>query len=227
MMIALPNPDKSFTCTLFMPFENFGQVTTPEQILGFFEENFADAIPLIGKDRLIADYTHNPTSSLVLVKCFPYNINDKVLIVGDAAHAMVPFYGQGMNCGFEDLLVLDEILDETNDDLMAALPEYSCRRNPDAEAILDLALANYVEMRHKVASRAFLIRKKVDGVLNRIFPRTFIPLYSMVTFSRIPYAEVIRRAERQDALVTAGAVVAVGATVAAVGALLFRRFASR
>lgn len=226
MMIALPNQDRSFTCTLFMPFDIFEGLTTPEQVLSFFETHFHDAIPLIGKEKLLAEFFTNPTSTLMWVKCKPYHINDFVVIMGDAAHAMVPFYGQGMNCGFEDCLVFSEIMTSFNNDFTKALPEFSRVRNPDAEAIVDLALYNYVEMRHHVASTSFLFHKKVDQILHRLFPKSFIPLYTMVTFSRIPYAEVIRRAQWQSKMVTYGELAILGAgllTVAFAGRKYFQK----
>ncbi|KJE92841.1 kynurenine 3-monooxygenase [Capsaspora owczarzaki ATCC 30864] len=213
MMIALPNQDRSFTCTLFMPFDIFATISTPELVLAFFRENFADAIPLIGQERLVSDFFTNPTSTLMMVKCSPYHIDDFAVIIGDAAHAMVPFYGQGMNCGFEDCTVLHRLLGEHNMDLATALPAYSKERNPDAEAICDLALHNYVEMRHHVTSTSFLLRKKLDSLLHSLMPNTFIPLYTMVTFSRIPYAEVIERQKWQDRVVSRAGYLLLGASV--------------
>ena len=120
--------------------------------------------------------------------------------MGDAAHAMVPFYGQGMNCGFQDVSVLFSILEKNNFDFEKSLEEYSIVRNPDAEAICDLALNNYIEMRSTVTSTMFHVRKKVEGVLNFFFPKSIIPLYTMVAFTEIPYAEVMRRWQRQTVL---------------------------
>jgi len=151
---------------------------------------------------LIKEYKQNPTGDLISVKCSPYHYEDKVVIMGDAAHALVPFYGQGMNCGFEDCLVLDEILNKNNWDLKKSLPEYSSTRNPDAEAIVDLAMYNYIEMRSHVNSRLFAIRKKVDGFGNWLMPDRWVPLYTMVTFSRIPYHKVIERSAKQDKIIT-------------------------
>ncbi|KAJ3001664.1 UNVERIFIED_CONTAM: hypothetical protein HDU68_006727 [Siphonaria sp. JEL0065] len=154
MMIALPNIDKSFTVTLFMPWPNFEAIKTPQDLLTFFEAKFPDSIPLIGKELLVKDFFKNPKGSLMTVKCKPYHYKASCVILGDAAHAMVPFYGQGMNCGFEDCLVLDEILTKhigprgsassvkpTPEQIAKVLEEYSATRNPDAEAICDLALS--------------------------------------------------------------------------------------
>jgi len=200
-MIALPNQNKTFTCTLFMPYAIFDQIKTEEDIMAFFEREFPDSIPLIGKEKIISDYKTNPVGDLISVKCSPYHYQDKCVIVGDAAHAMVPFYGQGMNCGFEDCLVLHQILDKHNGDFMAGLEEYSRTRNPDAEAIIDLAMYNYLEMRDHVNSRLYVLRKYFDGFLNWILPRHWIPLYTMTTFTRIPYHKVIEKSKKQDQIV--------------------------
>ncbi|XP_066282709.1 kynurenine 3-monooxygenase-like isoform X2 [Branchiostoma lanceolatum] len=201
MMIALPNQDKSFTLTLFMPFDMFDQIKTGDDVMRFFMEKFPDSVPLIGEESLKETYFKLPPLPLVSVKCSPYHVLDKAVIMGDAAHAMVPFYGQGMNCGFEDCLVFDEIMEELGNDLSKVLPEFSVVRSPDAHAICDLAMYNYIEMRESVNSRWFLMRKKVDACLHAIMPRVFIPLYTMVSFSRIRYHVVINKARKQDVLV--------------------------
>jgi kynurenine 3-monooxygenase len=198
MMIALPNKDKTFTCTLFMPFEKFDEIKTTDQIMSFFEKEFPDFIPLIGQENLVNDYLRNPVGPLLSVKCTPYHYDDFCVIMGDAAHAMVPFYGQGMNCGFQDVLVLDQLLDKHKDNIEASFEEYTKTRNPDAEAICDLAIHNYTEMRHDVTSTAFLIRKQIVNVLSRIFPKIFTPLYTMVAFTEIPYSEVMRKWQQQE-----------------------------
>ncbi|EDO45190.1 predicted protein, partial [Nematostella vectensis] len=198
MMIALPNQDGTFTCTLFAPFDTFDKIKTNDDVLNFFNKEFPDFIPLIGEEKLLSDWFTNPVGSMVSVKCKPYHVADKVVILGDAAHAMVPFYGQGMNCGFEDCLVLNEILDKHNDNLGAALEEYSMLRNPDAEAMCDLAMYNYIEMRSSVNSTLFLVKKYFFSFLHWLMPKTIIPLYTMVTFSRIPYHTVIKRSKLQD-----------------------------
>ncbi|XP_054877687.1 kynurenine 3-monooxygenase isoform X2 [Poeciliopsis prolifica] len=146
MMIALPNLDKTFTCTLFMPFEDFEKITTGDEVIEFFQKYFPDAIPLIGVAALRRDYFRLPAQAMVSVKCCPYHIGDKCVLMGDAAHAVVPFYGQGMNAGFEDCLVFDEIMNEFNEDFSAVLPEYTRVRVPDDHAIADLAMYNYVEV---------------------------------------------------------------------------------
>lgn len=198
MMIGLPNQDRSFTITLFMPTEKFAALSDPAALLAFFEENFRDAIPLIGVQRLVADYFANKALPLVSVKCYPYHVGATSVIMGDAAHAMVPFYGQGMNCGMEDCLVLNSMLEQHGGQLGPALEEYSRHRNPDAEAMCDLAMYNYVEMRDLVNKKSFLIRKKLDTLLNYLLPRWWVPLYTSVTFSRMRYHRCIANRAWQD-----------------------------
>lgn len=202
IMIGLPNQDKTFTITLFMPFSTFETITDSNTLLDFFQDNFQDSIPLLGKEQMIQDYFQNKALPLVYVKCNPYHVKDTSIILGDAAHAMVPFYGQGMNCGMEDVLVLDGILDKNGEDIKASFEEYSRIRNPDAEAIVDLALYNYIEMRDSVNRPMFLLRKKFDTLLNRLFPRWWVPLYTSVTFSRMRYHECISNKAWQDGVVT-------------------------
>uniref|UniRef100_A0A3Q3DTA2 Kynurenine 3-monooxygenase n=1 Tax=Hippocampus comes TaxID=109280 RepID=A0A3Q3DTA2_HIPCM len=198
MMIALPNLDKSFTCTLFMPFEEFEKITTGDEVIEFFHKYFPDAIPLLGVDALKRDYFRLPAQAMVSVKCSPYHIGDKCVLMGDAAHAVVPFYGQGMNAGFEDCIVFDEIMEQFNEDFSAVLPEYSRVRVPDDHAIADLAMYNYIEMRAHVNSKWFLFRKHVDNILHFLMPKTIIPLYTMVTFTRTRYHEAVNHWHWQD-----------------------------
>jgi len=208
MMIALPNPDGSFTCTLFWEFEgprSFATTKTDDDVRRFFEEEFPDAVPLM--PNLLDDFKNNPTGSLVTIRCAPWLYKDKVALVGDAAHAVVPFYGQGMNAAFEDCVVLDECLAQFPQDRQRAFAEYFHRRKENADALADLALQNFVEMRDKTASRAFRVKKKLDHFLEAALPGIYVPLYTMVTFTRIPYATAARRARIQDALVYAGLVV--------------------
>ncbi len=198
MLIALPNTDGSFTCTLFFPFEgerSFDTLKTDEEIMNFFNEIFPDAVDLM--PTLLSDYKENPTSSLLTIKCFPW-VKNKTLIIGDASHAIVPFYGQGMNSGFEDCRVLNDMLDEHDDDWDKVLPLYQISRKPDADAILDLALQNFIEMRDLVADDFFLTRKKIEAKLYEQFPEKWVPLYSMVTFHEdIRYSEAIERGRQQ------------------------------
>jgi kynurenine 3-monooxygenase len=204
MMIALPNPDGSFTCTLFWEFEgprSFASTRTDDDIRRFFDEEFPDAVPLM--PTLLDDFRENPTGSLVTIRCAPWSYEDKVALVGDAAHAVVPFYGQGMNAAFEDCVVLDECLAAFPDNRERAFAEYFARRKGNADALADLALENFIEMRDKTASRKFRAKKKLDHLLEGALPGVYLPLYTMVTFTRIPYAEAARRARRQDRIVYA------------------------
>jgi len=198
MMIGLPNQDKTFTVTLFMPTATFENIKDKDSLLHFFNDNFRDSIPLIGIERLVSDFFSNRALPLVSVKCSPYHVNDKSLIMGDAAHAMVPFYGQGMNCGMEDCLVLEDALEKNNMDLTLALKQYSETRNPDAEAMCDLAMYNYVEMRDLVNKKSFLVRKKLDNFLHWLLPTSWVPLYTSVTFSRMRYHKCVSNRAWQD-----------------------------
>jgi len=222
MMIALPNPDGSFTCTLFWEFEgprSFATTKTDDDVRRFFEEEFPDAVPLM--PNLLADFKNNPTGSLVTIRCAPWFYKDKVALVGDAAHAVVPFYGQGMNAAFEDCVVLDECLAGFPDDRQRAFAEYFQRRKVNADALADLALENFIEMRDKTASRAFRAKKKLDHFLEAALPGVYLPLYTMVTFTRIPYAQAARRARLQDRIVYAGLILVITSILALI-VLLFR-----
>lgn len=223
MMIALPNPDGSFTSTLFWEFagpRSFESTKTDDDVRRFFDEEFPDAVPLM--PTLIEDFRVNPTGSLVTVRCAPWHYQDKVALVGDAAHAVVPFYGQGMNAAFEDCVVLDECLAEFPDNRERAFAEYFSRRKEDADALADLAVDNFIEMRDKTASRTFRAKKKLDHLLEGLLPGVYLPLYTMISFTRIPYAEAARRARRQDRIVY-GSLVAIMLAIA----LLAFRFIAR
>lgn len=188
MMIALPNLDKSFTCTLFWPYEgehSFEQVT-PANAVEFFTQHYPDAASLM--PTLEHDFRVNPVGSLVTVRCWPWQHAGKVAILGDAAHAIVPFYGQGMNCAFEDVRVLCELLDEAGGDFAWVLPEFERLRKPNADAIADLALDNFVEMRDLAARPDFQYRKRIERALHEAFPETMTPQYNLVSFSSVPYA---------------------------------------
>lgn len=202
MMIALPNRDGSFTCTLFWPFEGpngFAALRTESDIRSYFNEHFRDAVPLM--PTLVEDFQHNPVGSLVTVRCGPWNYKDKAILLGDAAHAVVPFYGQGANASFEDCVVLMECLAARPNDRAAALADFYLKRKEHADALANLAIENFVEMRDKTGSRLFLMRKKSEKLLHKVFPNWYLPLYGMVTFSRTPYADAVRRARMQDRVV--------------------------
>jgi len=214
MMIALPNPDGSFTCTLFWEFEgprSFATTKTDDDIRRFFEEEFPDAVPLM--PNLLDDFRNNPTGSLVTIRCAPWFYKDRVALVGDAAHAVVPFYGQGMNAAFEDCVVLDECLEKFPHDRHRAFAEYFERRKVNADALADLALENFIEMRDKTASRAFRAKKKLDHFLEAALPGIYLPLYTMVTFTRIPYSDAARRARLQDRIMYSGLVTLIALIV--------------
>ncbi|MDW3210226.1 MAG: NAD(P)/FAD-dependent oxidoreductase [Reichenbachiella sp.] len=199
MLIALPNPDGSFTCTLFLPFEgenSFEKLKSEEEIKGFFEDKFPDALKLI--PNLIDLFNENPTSPLVIIKCFPWTYEGKVALIGDASHAIVPFYGQGMNAGFEDVSILNEMMDKHGDNWIELFKEFETSRKPDADAIADLALKNFIEMRDLVGQEWFLKRKKIERALYEDFPEQFIPQYSMVSFTNTPYSEAVRKGNQQE-----------------------------
>lgn len=202
MMIALPNMDRSFTCTLFFPFEgetSFQNLKSEDDVLNFFRKDFPDAVEMM--PTLLHDFFTNPTSSLVTVKCFPWVREDFFALIGDAAHAIVPFFGQGMNCGFEDCTVMNALIDKHNHNWAAIMPEYQKLRKPDGDAIADLAIQNFVEMRDKVADPGFLLRKKIEAGFNQKYPDKWVPAYSMVTFSPdIRYSEALQRGAFQDGI---------------------------
>ncbi len=201
MMIALANLDGSFTCTLFFPVEgklSFETIKTQEDLDKLFEEYFMDAIPLM--PTLHSDYLDHPTSYLVTVKCAPWNYKNEILLMGDSAHAIVPFYGQGMNSGFEDCTLFHEMYTERNGDWDGLFEAFSDKRIPDANAIAELALYNYIEMRDKTADEDFLVRKKIENKFTKLHPDLWLPLYSQVTFSHIPYNKALENGLRQRAI---------------------------
>jgi len=201
MVIALPNADGSFTCTLFLPFEgevSFEKIKTDADVLAFFQQFFPDAIPLM--PTLVQDFWANPTASLVTVHCSPWQWDGRILLLGDASHAIVPFYGQGMNAGFEDCTILDEMLDEMGGDWDKTIRAFAEKRVSDGNAIAELAQRNFIEMRDLVANPAFLLRKKIAAHLHAKFPNEFLPVYSMVTFSNTPYHVALQEDDAQNQL---------------------------
>ncbi|KAH9462263.1 hypothetical protein MJO28_002950 [Puccinia striiformis f. sp. tritici] len=246
MLIALPNQDKSFTCTLFAPYKGvFDHLKVPtnkeeeQHILDFFKSNFGDALSLIGEQDLLRCFIENPRGSLLTIKCKPYHYKDKAVIIGDAAHSMVPFYGQGMNCGLEDVRKLDQLLikysgsigEEEKDNqairqkenLHKILERYTETRHQDLLAICDLALQNYREMSDKVTRFDYLVRKKVDGLLARILRGNWLPLYTMVTFrDDIDYSQVIKREAKQSQLIDWSLRFFVGCSSVGLIATLFK-----
>ncbi|WP_296685952.1 NAD(P)/FAD-dependent oxidoreductase [Flavobacterium sp.] len=201
MLIALPNLDGSFTCTLFMPFEGENSLEELKDIKlveTFFAKNFPDAIDVIPK--LAEDFFKNPTSTLVTMKCFPWAYEDKIALIGDACHAIVPFYGQGMNAGFEDISILNEIMQQYGDDWKTIFSEYQKSRKPNADAIAELSYRNFMEMSTKTADEKFLLQKKIEKVFSDKHPDLWIPLYSRVTFSDRPYAEALAIGDAQNGI---------------------------
>jgi kynurenine 3-monooxygenase len=200
MMIALPNIDGSFTCTLFFPYEgepSFESLKTEDQVISFFREVFPDVTALM--PELAQEFFENPTGSLVTVKCFPWSSAGKILLLGDAAHAIVPFYGQGMNAGFEDCTVLRGLLEEHPGQWEAIFKAFEEVRKPNTDAIADLAVYNFIEMRDKVADPRFLLQKKIESKITAQYPDAWLPLYSMVTFSPdLPYAQALANGQRQE-----------------------------
>jgi len=203
MLIALPNLDGSYTCTLFMAYdESFGSensfeyLSSEERVKAFFNKQFPDAVNLM--PTLIEDYFQNPTGSLITIKCYPWVIEDKVALLGDSAHAIVPFFGQGMNAAFEDCTYLNECIEKHGNDWRRVFEQYQYLRKENSDAIADLAQENFIEMRDLVADKRFQLKKKIEGELYKKFPNKFIPKYSMVTFHRIPYSVALQRGRIQE-----------------------------
>ncbi|HQV00563.1 MAG TPA: FAD-dependent monooxygenase, partial [Bacteroidia bacterium] len=201
MLIALPNLDGSFTCTLFFPHQgkpSFESLTNKAEVQNFFTSMFPDAVALM--PNLVNDFFSNPTGSLITVKCAPWTFENKLMLIGDAAHAIVPFFGQGMNCGFEDCAVLHNLITKHNHQWNLIMAEFEKLRKPAADGIAELAVQNFIEMRDLVGKPEFLLRKKIEAAFSQKFPRLWKPLYSMVTFSDIPYHQALAEGKRQDAI---------------------------
>lgn len=201
MLIALPNIDGSFTCTLFFPFEgehSFAALSDRKKVKAFFEKIFPDAAALM--PTLEEDFFRNPTGSLVTVRCSPWNYEDKMLLIGDAAHAIVPFYGQGMNCGFEDCRVFDEMMSGETD-WKKLFAGFGAERKPNSDAIADMAVENFIEMRDLVGDKNFLLRKKIEALINQKYPDKWVPQYSLVTFSPdVEYADAQKWGRHHNAI---------------------------
>lgn len=215
MLIALPNLDGSFTSTLFMDAGRLEalQAAGRARTLQFFETEFPDAVKLI--PNVAEQFLEAPTPPLLTVRCRPYNWKGRAVLIGDAAHAIVPFFGQGCNAAFEDCVRLHATIHQHSlDDLETALNTYSATRKEHADAIADLAVAHYHDMASKSTSLLFAARRRLEILLHTIVPQSFMPLYSMVTFSNIPYATAVKRAEQQDRALTRFFQVASGLTVA-------------
>jgi kynurenine 3-monooxygenase len=203
MLIALPNMDGSYTVTLFLAYDealsgqnSFEYINTDERVKEFFERNFPDAVSLM--PDLIGDFNSNPTGSLITVKCYPWSVAGNVTMLGDSCHAIVPFFGQGMNAAFEDCIYLNEIIGKFEGDWEKIFSEYQQIRKPNTDAIADLAQENFIEMRDLVDDERFLLKKKIEKELYTRYPDRFIPKYSMVTFMRIPYSVALERGKIQN-----------------------------
>ncbi len=203
MLIALPNLDGSYTCTLFLAYDkslggdnSFEFLESKEKVQHFFNKNFPDAV------KLIPDVTHdffgNTTGSLITIKCFPWCVEGKSALLGDSAHAIVPFFGQGMNAAFEDCTYLNSLIEKNGTDWKKVFSEYQNIRKPNADAIADLAQENFIEMRDLVAQPRFQLMKKIEAELYKLHPKKFIPKYTMVTFQRIPYSVALERGKIQQ-----------------------------
>jgi kynurenine 3-monooxygenase len=198
MLIGLPNPDGSFTMTLFFPNEgpvSFASLADPAAAAVFFAEHFADAYAMIPDFE--AQWAHYPSSKLSIVRSWPWS-KGKVVLFGDATHAIVPFYGQGMNSGFEDCFELNRMMDALGEEPGTLFPAFEAERKPNADAIAELALLNFIEMRDLTGQPEFLLRKKIESVLHSEQPERWIPLYTQVTFSQIPYSVALECGQRMD-----------------------------
>lgn len=201
MMIALPNPGGNFTCTLFLPYEgerSFEKLQTPQEIEAFFKQYFADALPMM--PNYVEDFMSNPTGSLVTIRCNPW-VNKKFALIGDAAHAVIPFYGQGMNCSFEDVKELDEIIEAHYPNWDDIFKNYQDARIKNANAIADLACKNFVEMRDLVGRPEFMRFKKIDNDLCAHYPEMYKSQYELVSFSKTSYKYAQDMGYKNEALI--------------------------
>ncbi|PCJ92712.1 MAG: kynurenine 3-monooxygenase [Flavobacteriaceae bacterium] len=199
MLIAMPNLDGSFTCTLFLPFEgevSFEKITNEKEAKEFFKTHFPNVTEDI--ENLTKDFFNNPTSAMVTMKCFPWTYWDKVALVGDSAHAIVPFYGQGMNAGFEDIYVLKQLIEAHGNNWDTIFKAYQESRKPNADAIAELSYRNFIEMSSKTADSNFLLQKKIEKRFAEKYPDMWVPVYSRVTFSDRPYAEALAIGDQQE-----------------------------
>jgi kynurenine 3-monooxygenase len=199
MLIALANLDGSFTCTLFAPKKgenSFEGLNAKEEVEQYFTRVFPDFYNLI--PNLYQQWNTNPTSALGIVKTYPWHIKDTSILLGDAAHATVPFYGQGMNAGFEDCRILDELLDKHEDNFKTCFHEYSKVRKPNGDGLQDLSMQNFVVMRDKTADPKFLLQKEIENKFANLYPDKWTPLYSMVSFTNTPYAEAWEIGMKQE-----------------------------
>ena len=201
MLIALPNMDWSFTVTLFLSYSeglyNFDNLVTEEKIIEFFKKDFPDALSLI--PDVLKEFENNPTGKLGTIKCYPWSYKGNTLLLGDSSHAIVPFYGQGMNASFEDVYVFDNLLNQFEGDWLTVFSEFQKQRKIDTDAIADLAIDNYYEMRDHVANPLFKEKRIVEMNLEKYFPTEYFSKYSLVTFNEyIGYNEAMTKGRAQD-----------------------------
>jgi len=202
MLIAFPNADRTFTCSLHMPCEGRGShalLRSGKDVLRLFRNEFPDAVDLM--PRLVDDYLRRPQTAMVTIRCSPWTIGEKVIFIGDAAHAIYPSYGQGANAGFEDCRILMECLERHGHSWKPALAEYQALRKVNTDAIADLSDRHFIELRDLVGDQRFLLRKEVERRINKLYPDKFKDLYSMVTFTTMPYADAMKVDQRQKMLV--------------------------
>lgn len=229
MMIALPNPDGSFTCTLFWPHRSgdevaqrgFDRICDAATARAHFQDAYADALAMM--PTFDADFTNNPVGWMVTVRCSPWSAGGRVALIGDAAHAIVPFFGQGANASFEDCEALADALKSNNRDLSLALHNYEIARKRNTDAIAQMALDNFIEMRDKTASSAFRWRKRIEHFLHGALGTLFVPRYDMVSFDTIPYADALERSRKQDRMLVVLAMITGALIVMGAGFLLFGR----
>jgi kynurenine 3-monooxygenase len=201
MLMALANLDGSFTCTLFMPFEgenSFEQLNNETALVNFFAHYFPDTAAVI--PDLVKDFFKNPTSYLAIMKCYPWTFEDKVALIGDASHAIVPFYGHGMNAGFEDITILNQLINMYGNDWKTIFSQYQIERKPNADAIAELSRRNFIEMSTKTADANFLLQKKIEKWFSDKHPDKWLPLYSRVTFSLQPYSDALAIGDFQNSI---------------------------
>lgn len=211
VFVSHPNQDGSHTLTLFLPFEgedSFASLIAPQAIDAMMQRYFPDLIPLL--PNLLEQWETHPTGSLITVRTAPWCFGDWAVLVGDACHAVYPFYGQGMNSAFEDCCVLVAALEQHGSDTAAAFAQYERNRRDHTDALAELSKANFVELRQKVQSPWFMARKKLDLALHRVLPHTWLPLYSMIAHTTMPYRDAMRQAGRQDRILRRSAAGVLG-----------------
>lgn len=222
-VVGLPNLDKSFTCTLLMRVDEQENITSGEDVVNIFETHFKEIAPLIKMDTVKESFFKFPPWPMVTVRCKPYHFKDRAVLLGDAAHAVVPFGGQGLNCGLEDTLILDELMDKFDDDFSVVLPKFSELRLDACNELANLALHNYKQVHSGVANPWYIFQQKVVAGLRFFLPNTYIPRFNLMTFTRIPYHEVVKQADKQDRAMNAS-IIAIGCSIFGIGAYSLSKF---